>query len=102
MEGQEDVLEESSAAVYDCVLDMDLKWCKTHEIELAESKLKTREWKLCYNGLYRNVYKTNRTFTCPRKSRILMKPNEALGGKSEQKIKSSPKELFSIFIKRKR
>ena len=81
---------------------MDFKLCEKHQTGLVEHKTKIKEWKLCANGLYRNVYKTSKTWNCPGKLRILTKPTEMTVGKSDQKIKSSPAKLFSIFTKRKR
>ena len=47
-----------------CQLNEDKKRCETHNTCLTEFRLRIKTWTRCSDGLYRNVFRVQKTFRC--------------------------------------
>ena len=54
--------------------------CTTHNLDLVESRVKTREWKCCNDGLFRNIYRFVKTWKCPCEPKKFQNPAEPTSG----------------------
>ena len=78
-----------------CNLNLESKICETHNIGLTEFRQKSKKWMKGSNGLYRNVFRIQKTFKCSENTRIATRVlNVPTSGENKTKnlteIKSSP------------
>ena len=70
------------------------QYCTTHEVKMLMSTTRRKSWTKGKNGLYRNVYRCDKTFTCPViNPEKITKPLESAQGeiKTIQSLEESKK-----------
>ena len=77
-----------------CNLNLESRSCETHNIGLVEFRQKSKKWTKCSDGLYRNVYRIQKTLRCSESTRTVTRvQNVPTSG--EFKIKKLPGIKFS-------
>ena len=86
-----------------CVVNLESKSCETHDIGLTEFKHRVKTWSKCSNGLYRNVFKIQKTFKCSASAKVVQKnlSEPSIGGKQNPKPVPAV-QVYSTSVKRKK